>query len=315
MKCPIKSDPFRRVLFSLLGVGMVLSPSPAHSADSGDRSAISSGIISSGLEIVSLDYCADQYVLALADRDQILALSQDADKSHSFHKERALGLPKFHSTMAEVITLQPDVAVQSWRVTTRIKDMIARIGTKLVIPKYGSDPEIVIENVRLAGQFFGQEKRAAALIDGYRTRLSHLRSASKSPLRAAYVTPSGFTAGTGTFVDEIIQLAGFSSYAASRNLVSWQALPMEDLLIDPPDLFIASFFDTSLATQSGWSIARHDRLYRMLRDIPTIYLPGRYLSCNGLFLVDAAERIRSDALKQNILSQNSSPKMVQKNDE
>jgi len=73
-------------------------------------------------------------------------------------------------------------------------------------------------------------------------------------------------------------------------------------LIDPPDLFIASFFDTSLATQSGWSIARHNRLYQMLQDIPTIYLPGRYLSCNGLFLVDAAERIRSAAIKQKNIS-------------
>lgn len=31
--------------------------------------------------IVSLDYCADQFVLALADREQILALSKDAERA------------------------------------------------------------------------------------------------------------------------------------------------------------------------------------------------------------------------------------------
>lgn len=289
----MKFDPYRQILLSLLGLGMALGPSPTLASDTGK---------SYKPKIVSLDYCADQYVLALADRNQILALSQDADKGHSFHKDRALGLPKFHSTMAEVIALQPDVAVQSWRVTDRIENMITRIGTKLVVPKYGSDPEIVIGNVRLAGQRFDQKKRAATLIDNYRSRLKNLRAVPRIPLRAAYVTPGGFTAGIETFVDEIIQLAGFSSYAASRGLINWQPLPMEDLLIDPPDLFIASFFDTSLATQSGWSIARHNRLYQMLQDIPTIYLPGRYLSCNGLFLVDAAERIRSAAIKKKIIS-------------
>ncbi len=299
----MKFDPYRRILLSLLGLGMALGPSPVLASDTEKNYKP---------KILSLDYCADQYVLALADRTQILALSQDADKDHSFHKKRAIGLPKFHSTMAEVVILQADVAVQSWRVTNRIEDIITRIGTKLIVPKYGSDPEIVIDNVRLVGQSFGQKKRASALIEDYRSRLDNLRTEPKTRLRAAYVTPSGLTAGMGTFVDEIIQLAGFSSYAASRGLVNWQTLPMEDLLIDPPDIFIASFFDTSLATQSRWSIARHNRLYQMLQDIPTIFLPGRYLSCNGLFLVDAAERIRSNAIEMKIITHKAIPEVAHK---
>ncbi len=248
-------------------------------------------------KIVSLDYCADQYVLALADRDQIMALSMDADQGHSFYRDRAKGLPKFHSSMAEIVHMKPDLAVQSWRITARLEKIINRVGTKLIIPRYGSDPEIVIGNVRRAGESFDQATRAEALIKDYRTRLEALRSIPRSPLKAAYITPSGFTAGTGTFVDEIIQLAGLSSYAAARNIVGWQSLPLEDLIMDPPDVFIASFFDTNLNSQSEWSVSRHGRLYKMMEDIPTIYLPGRYLSCNGLFLVDAAERIHEEVPK------------------
>ena len=41
--------------------------------------------------IVSLDFCADQYVLKLADRESILAVSRDATKDFSFMREEALG--------------------------------------------------------------------------------------------------------------------------------------------------------------------------------------------------------------------------------
>ena len=43
--------------------------------------------------IVSLDYCADQFVLGLADRERILALSPDAVKDFSYLRAEAAGLP------------------------------------------------------------------------------------------------------------------------------------------------------------------------------------------------------------------------------
>ncbi|VAV92072.1 Vitamin B12 ABC transporter, substrate-binding protein BtuF [hydrothermal vent metagenome] len=282
-----KEDHIKKIFWSV--AALILLPVMVRAAEIGKEMAKP--------KIVSLDYCADQYVLALADRDQIMALSMDADQGHSFYRDRAQGLPKFHSSMAEIVNLKPDLAVQSWRVTARLEKIINRVGTKLIIPRFGSDPKIVIGNVRRAGESFDQATRAKALIEDYRTRLEALYSIPKSPLKAAYITPSGFTAGTGTFVDEIIRLAGLSSYAAARHIVGWQALPLEDLIMDPPDVFIASFFDTNLDSQSEWSISRHGRLYKMMEDIPTIYLPGRYLSCNGLFLVDAAERIHEEAPK------------------
>jgi len=277
------SDPQRIILLFLMALGMAVMPSPALSSDV---------IKSHKPTLVSLDYCADQYVLALADRDQILALSWEADQKHSFYQARAAGLPKFHGSMAEIINIQPDIAIQSFNVPGRNDALMGRVGTALYTLTHGSDPEIVMDNLLQAGQKLSQASRAADLMEDYRARLDQMRVLPKSKLRAAYVTPSGFTAGRGTFVDEIIQLAGFSSYAAARNLTGWQSLPLEDIILDPPDIFIASFFDSNLERQSGWSMARHKRLEKILADIPTIFLPGRLLSCNGLFLVDAAEYIQ-----------------------
>ena len=58
--------------------------------------------------IVSLDYCADQYVLKFADREDILALSPDAGKRFSYMRAAAEGIPTVRPRTADVLALQPD---------------------------------------------------------------------------------------------------------------------------------------------------------------------------------------------------------------
>ena len=253
--------------------------------------------------VVSLDYCADQYVLALADRSQIKAVSRGAREKYSFYRKRAEGLPYTDSTIPEVIALQPDIALQSYTVAARMPEMAERTGFKLLKTKFGSAPEIVLENVQTVGTALGRIEAADVMASEFTSRLEALKVSSRSSLKIAYVTPSGFTSGAGTFVDGIIELAGFQSYAISKNYKGWLLLPLEDLIMDTPDMFVTSFFDTNLRNQSNWSLSRHNRLLEMMEQIPTVHLPGSYLACNGLFLVDAAEAIREKAKKFGILKE------------
>lgn len=251
--------------------------------------------------LVSLDYCADQYVLALADRTQIKALSKRANEPYSFYRERAKGLPTFYSTISEVISLQPEIAVQSHSAAARMAEMAKRANVKIVKTRFGSDPEIVLENVRRIGVDLKRVDAAEELIADFSSRLEALKNLEKSSLVIAYVTPSGFTSGVGTFVDGIINAAGFRSFAALKGYKGWLTLPLEDLILDPPDMFVTSFFDTSMINQSNWSLSRHDRLLSMMEKTPTVHLPGSYLACNGLFLVDAAEMIRRKATEYGLI--------------
>ena len=53
--------------------------------------------------VVSLDYCADQYVLKLLPRSRILALSPDATRPFSYLNERAEGLPQVKPNAEDVL--------------------------------------------------------------------------------------------------------------------------------------------------------------------------------------------------------------------
>jgi len=243
---------------------------------------------------VSLDYCADQFILSLADREQIMALTTEAIQSHSFYRDKARGLPLFRATSEEVLHMAPDVVVRNWG-GSKMLPLLKRANIAVTSAEYGTGPEILYQNMRAIGAALEQYGRAEQLILDHQNRLATLNQKVASTyfgrLRAAYIAPGGVTAGENTFVNDIIKLAGLASLSEELGLKGWQALPLEALIQNPPDLIIGSFFDQKNIHVSNWSLTRHDRIKKMIDMIPTIIIPGRYLSCNGIFSVDAAEYI------------------------
>ncbi len=75
--------------------------------------------------VVSLDYCADQYVLALADREQILAVSPAAGAEYSYMAERAQGVPRARPTPEDEVARSTGVLDVS-RTPTLAREVRAR---------------------------------------------------------------------------------------------------------------------------------------------------------------------------------------------
>ncbi|NOZ43123.1 MAG: ABC transporter substrate-binding protein [Alphaproteobacteria bacterium] len=249
-------------------------------------------------EVVSLDYCADQFVLALADRGQIMALTRGATGEDSFYRNRARGLPLFDATTEQVLHMAPDIVIRNWGGYRQLP-FLKQAGIAVVSTRYGAGLKTLYHNIRLVGAALGQQARAREIIrnDQRRLRAVKMRTA-RSPvlqrkLRAIYITPGGVTAGRGTFVNNIIKLAGLTSAAGQLNLRGWQPLPLEALIQNPPDLIIASFFNQDNIHVSNWSLSRHPLVRKMFTTIPTIMVPGRYLSCDGIFTLEAAEYIQT----------------------
>jgi iron complex transport system substrate-binding protein len=89
--------------------------------------------------VISLDYCADQYVLALADRSQILALSKDSERAFSHLREKAAGIPKVRAAAEDVIALKPDIVLRSWGGDARALDLYDRLGIRTLELGYAGD--------------------------------------------------------------------------------------------------------------------------------------------------------------------------------
>lgn len=242
--------------------------------------------------IVSLDFCADQYVLRLADRDQITAVSRGAGAIDSYERARARGLARVRPTLEEVATLHPDLVVRAFGGGPTLTAALARRGARVLTVGWSETIEGVIADVRRAARAFGQAERGEAFahaLEARRAALTHMRPAR--PVRALYVTPGGVTAGRGTLVDAILREAGAEN---SESGAGWRPAPLERLARAAPDRLVLSFFDLPAAQRNAWSAARHPVLRRLVRATPATTWPAAWTACPTWAALDAAEALQRD---------------------
>jgi len=250
--------------------------------------------------VISLDYCADQYVLALAERQNIVAVSPSADSEYSYLASRSSGLAQIRPSGEEVLFSRPDLVVRQWGGGFGATAYLARFSTNIAQVLFGANLEIAAVNLGSIGESLGESEKAQKLIEELKDRLTRVRAPlepqSELP-RAIYVTPGGLTTGADTFVHEVMIAAGVINMAADGGQRGWRELNLEAIALDPPDLVIAAFFDLRSARVNHWSVARHKFLREVMEKTPTVMLPAAQLACSAWFFMDAVESIYEAAQK------------------
>lgn len=234
--------------------------------------------------VVSLDYCADQYVLALADRSQILALSKDSERAFSLQREKAAGIPKVRAAAEDVIALKPDIVLRSWGGDARALELYERLGIRTVQIGYASDVPGTAGLLRDVAAELGQSSRAEAII----AAMPPARAASGR--EALYVTPGGVSAGRDTMIDSLMTHAGLGN---TNKAAGWTSLPLEQLVREPPVLVLAAFFGFDDDATDSWSVSRHPVMTRLLASAEVVDLDEARVSCAGWFVADEAAAVAS----------------------
>lgn len=237
--------------------------------------------------IVSLDYCADQFVLALADRDQITALSIGSSRDDSYFRDRARGIRQTRGTLEEVLALRPDLVVRNWGGPWDASEVYGRFGVPVLQVGDSADFTSARADVLTAARTLGHPQRGDAIARDLDTRLAHL-SVHRSNAPVMYLSGGGAVAGRGTMLDAIISVAGGRNI---RTEEGWQVLPLERMVQTPPALIALGFFDTSRDRVNAWSPSRHPALRRALATTRTIELPTAPIACQSWYAIDAAEAI------------------------
>ena len=238
--------------------------------------------------IVSLDYCADQYVLKFADREDILALSPDAGKRFSYMRAAAEGIPTVRPRTADVLALQPDLVVRTYGGGHDIADFMKEPGVPVVQIGFPQSIAEVRDEVLRVGTELGKPDEAEKLVADMDRRLKALGERSGPQREVLYMTPAGVTAGEGTLVHELFVAAGLENF---QDRPGWNPLPLERLAYERPDLIAAAFFESQTNHVDNWSAARHPVARAQLRELPVVPLEGAWTSCGGWFLIDAVEAL------------------------
>jgi iron complex transport system substrate-binding protein len=234
--------------------------------------------------IVSLDQCADQYVLALAPRAEIVGLSKRALNDDSFLRPEAGGLPESRATLEAILTSRATIAVTYWAGDLRLSSALARRGVSVVQIDEATDFAGVRADVRKVAAALGRGQEGEALIAAMDVKLAQSRGAWAGA-RALYLTPGGVTAGQGTLVGAMMAAAGLVSASA---VPGYAPVSLEDLVLHPPAALVLGFFRDLTGGRQHWSIGGNNYLRRLAQRRAIASLPGSILGCPAWFAADGS---------------------------
>ncbi|ABW67864.1 ABC transporter substrate-binding protein [Desulfosudis oleivorans] len=210
--------------------------------------------------VVSLAPSITEIIFALERQDVLKGVTQYSD-----YPPEALQLPRVgsyvHLDLERIVALSPDLCIA-------IKDgnpkQVADRLTELGIPVYAVNPfdlNTVIQTVEEMGTLLNATKKAGQLADSMRARINRIdRLVASIPHRPAVFFQIGISpivsAGTDTFINELITRAGGKNLAAGQT--PYPRFSEEELVGLAPDVVIITSmtrdgeFDRAMAQWRKW---------------------------------------------------------------
>lgn len=237
--------------------------------------------------IVSLDFCADQYVLKFVERDRILAVSPDAGREFSYMRDHAAGLPSVRPVAEDVIILKPDLVVRSYGGGPQAATILQRAGLTVLNVAWAEDIESIVREVTETARALGSAEQGVAVAVEMQDRLAALRAGASGD-EALYMTPTGVTSGPGSLIHEMLTAAGLENF---QTRPGWGPIPLERLAYEQPDMVAAAFFESLTNHPHAWSPIRHPVARAQLDGDAVVPIEGAWTACGAWFLMDAVEAL------------------------
>jgi iron complex transport system substrate-binding protein len=229
--------------------------------------------------VVSINLCADQLVVELADPATIVGLSPlAADPALSSVAELAREMPRVRPNAEAVLALRPDLVIAGGWGGRAAEPLLRARGVAVLRLGLASDFADIREQLRLVGAALDRTTEAEAAVGRIDVALAAIPPGHRP---AALVwQAAGFTPGTGTLSDAVLRAAGrtnaapFSGYGTVR---------LEALVHAPPGLLVLP----ARAQGGGASLSEALLSHPALRGLPVARVEPAWLACGSPATVQA----------------------------
>lgn len=184
-----------------------------------------------------------------------------------------------------------EVAVVNWVSDPRLLRRLRERGVEVVTIGEANSFADIRRNIRQVAAALGEAARGEALIARMDAELARSAGAWRGA-RAVYMTPGGFTAGSGTLVDQILTAAGMTN---TERRPGYQSASLEALALNPPRTVVLGFFDTFQLAGDTWGPGRHQVVRKIVRERAVASLPGEILGCPDWTAADAVALLAAKA--------------------
>lgn len=244
--------------------------------------------------IISLAPSNTEVLFALGLGHRVIAVDSDSNYPAAVSQKARVG-SGLAPSLERIVALQPDLVLlwdaSAKEIQTKLKQL--QINTATFTPQNLTEVYGYIGNV---GRLTGTEEAAQAVVAGMQERVAfvtqRVNGSQKRPLVFYEVWPEPlYSAGPGSFIHELITLAGGRNVAAGARS-AWPAISVETAIAGDPEVIITPF-DKNDSVVSGkskalWANVKAVRLGRICRvDQDIVSRPGPRLA-DGLLAIAKA---------------------------
>jgi len=230
--------------------------------------------------VMSLNLCADPYLMAFADKAQILALTPlSRDASLSANAAAAQDFPVSNGQIEAIIALKPDlVIVSSWSDPIR-NALIERLGFDVLTLDAAQDFAAARKEILTLGKAIGREAQARAYVQNLDTALAAL----KKPTHAPKVLPlqrRNLTVGQGHILDDILSRAGAVNLGRDTSNSPMRRVSLERALAAQADFILVNETDEKPDSR-GMEFITHPALAQAYPATRRLHIDNNLLVCAG----------------------------------
>lgn len=227
--------------------------------------------------VISLMPAVTDMIIALGAADRLIARTEWDTAAVVRH------LPSTGNALTPslewLVSMKPDLIV-AWP-DAGSRSVIGQL-EKMNLPVYAARTESVADALRTArhlGRLLGIPERADSVANGIRQELDrlHARVASARPVSVAYIlsVEPPMIAGPGTFIGELIRVAGGENSFAELNAL-WPQVSMEELIKRQPEALVVTLQEgadprSRLKAMPGWRELPAVKNDRMLLADPDLF--------------------------------------------
>lgn len=248
------------------------------------------------LRVVSLNLCADELVLRLADPGQVASVTFLArDPRASNVADLARTVPMNRGLAEEIVPLKPELVIVGAYTTRTTTAMLRRLGFEVLeldIPRTLGE---AYAQIRMVAARLGVPERGEQTVREMEVGFARLPAVAENHPTAVVLRPNGFTVGRGSISDEVMQKAGLSNLAARLSTDRKGQLTLEEIVRANPDLLIINA-EKDAPPSLADGLLRHPVLAAFATAGRSVALPPRLWTCAGPALTEAAARLATARL-------------------
>ena len=251
---------------SPLLAGQVPAPSPAHLP-----------------RVMSLNLCADPYLMAFAEKTQIIALTpQSHDSALSPFTEQAKNFPVSDGQIENIAALKPDLVIVSSYSDPMRNRLIAQLGINIIRLDAANGYAAARDEIMKLGQAIGRSGAAQDYIAQLDQQLATAQKITQKAESAPRILPlqrRNLTVGDGHILDEIITRSGAVNLGRQKAQGLMGRISLEQALTAKADYILVNETGEK-ADSRGMEFLTHPAL-------KAAYPANRHLRLNNNLLVCA----------------------------